>query len=129
MKLVKNFGAFFDKKQKKINPEIYLCGEYWFIDKNYWLETGLFDALTNYPFAQAAIGFFAAETLCKDYENGPFKFQEYDAASVAVFVEKIHRSGSLKTNLSQLNILSSHDMSRALHTAGGDESALRLAVM
>lgn len=123
------FWQEFRRRCRTVNPECYIVGEIW-DDAGRWLQGDQFDAVMNYPFTRAALGFAAAGTL----EHGEIRrcglqhITPLDAPAFAREVETLlscHRSEVTEV---QLNLLGSHDTPRALTLVGGDEAALRLAL-
>ena len=56
------FWAEFRRRCRAINPEAYLVGEIWHVAPD-WLAGDRFDALMNYPLAEAIIGFVGGRSL------------------------------------------------------------------
>jgi len=113
---------------KAANPDAYIVGEIWG-DAARWLQGDQFDAVMNYPLGRAALSFFAADTLDPEYRPGGFRVQSMQARAFAAEVDHILRQYAWPITLAQLNLLDSHDTARFLHQAGGDVSALKLALL
>jgi neopullulanase len=122
------FWREFRSVVKTANPDAYIVGEIWG-DATRWLQGDQFDAVMNYPIGRAALGFFAADTLDPEYRPGGFRVQPMQARAFAAEVDHILNQYAWPTTLAQLNVLDSHDTARFLHQAGGDRSALRLALL
>jgi len=56
------FWAEFRRRCRAINPEAYLVGEIWMVAPD-WVAGDRFDALMNYPLAEAILGFVAGPSL------------------------------------------------------------------
>ncbi len=123
-----SFWQRFRQVVKEANPEAYICGEIWYPAQR-WLQGDQFDAVMNYPFSRAALGFFGAETLQPNYQPGDFELKPLTAAEFARKVDEINNCYHWDINCAQLNLLDSHDTARALWIMGDDQSALRLAVL
>jgi len=98
------------------------------------LQGDQFDAVMNYLVTMASLGFFAGEQLdlvetrrvgsYRDALRGPLDARE--------FADRIDRILSLydpAITQAQFNLLDSHDTPRFVTSAGGDQSALRLALL
>jgi neopullulanase len=124
------FWQEFRQRVKAINPEAYIVGEIWH-EAQRWLRGDQFDAVMNYQFTRACVGFFAAgHTNTHLLDNiGYAPVPELDAAGFAyalnVNLGIYHRA----INEVQLNILSTHDTARFLSIAKHDVAALKLATL
>jgi cyclomaltodextrinase / maltogenic alpha-amylase / neopullulanase len=123
-----SFWQAFRQAVKTANPEAYLCGEIWRPAQR-WLQGDQFDAVMNYPFSRAALGFFGARTLKKGYKPGGYELQALTAESFARQIDELQALYDWQVNYAQLNLLDSHDTARALWILGDDKSALRLCVL
>jgi len=83
---------------KELNPEALIVGEIWFDGREYFDGTA-FDAQMNYPMAYAV-----ADWLSIGHMKG-------DARSLVARLREVY-SHDLETDLSQLNLMSSHDTER-----------------
>ncbi len=122
------FWREFRRVVKSTNPDAYIVGEIWH-DAVEWLQGDRFDAVMNYGFGRAALGFFGRETLKTDYRPGGFDLRRLDAVHFAHEIERLLRLHDWEVVQAQLNLLDSHDTARALWIVGEDESALRLAIL
>jgi len=115
---------------KTVNPEAYLVGEVW-QDATRWLQGDQFDAVTNYLFARACIGFFIGDSLDGNLVSGLSysPIPPLDAQDFAGRIDELLALYSPPVTQTQLNLLDSHDTARFLTIARGDESALRLATL
>ncbi len=123
-----DFWRQFRRVVKTANPEAYICGEIWHPAPK-WLQGDQFDAVMNYIFSRAALGFFGADTLRPDYRPAGYPLKPLDAPAFAAEIEQMHAWYDWQVNQVQLNLLDSHDMARTLWIVREDESALRLAVL
>src|SRR5919108_2184781 len=123
-----SFWRAFRQVVKNANPEAYLCGEIWRAAQR-WLQGDQFDAVMNYPFSRAALGFFGARTLKKGYKPAGYELQPLTAESFAGQIDELQALYDWQVNYAQLNLLDSHDTARALWIMGDDKSALRLCVL
>jgi neopullulanase len=123
-----SFWRAFRQVVKTANPDAYLCGEIWRAAQP-WLQGDRFDAVMNYPFSRAALGFFGACTLQQGYKPGGYALQPLTAESFARQVDELQALYDWQVNYAQLNLLDSHDTARALWIMGNDQSALRLCVL
>jgi neopullulanase len=123
-----DFWRQFRQVVKAANPEAYLCGEIWHPAPE-WLQGDRFDAVMNYLFSRAALGFFGAATLRTDYRPAGYPLKPLDGPAFAVEIERMHALYDWQVNQVQLNLLDSHDTARTLWIVRQDQSALRLAVL
>ncbi len=123
-----SFWRQFRQVVKTANPEAYLCGEIWRPAQR-WLQGDQFDAVMNYPFSRAALSFFGAQTLKRDYRPGGYPLEPLTAPSFARQIDELHALYDGAILQAQLNLLGSHDTARALWIVGEDKSALRLCVL
>jgi cyclomaltodextrinase / maltogenic alpha-amylase / neopullulanase len=123
-----SFWQAFRHVVKAANPEAYLCGEIWRPAQR-WLQGDQFDAVMNYPFSRAALGFFGTHTLKKGYKPGGYELQPLTAESFARQIDELQALYDWEVNYAQLNLLDSHDTARALWIMGDDKTALRLCVL
>ena len=116
---------------KSANPEAYIVGEVpW--EAQRWLQGDQFDAVMNYQFTQACVGFFAGEHMNRHYEKGIMGLpdtQVMDAPAFARRAEALLGLYPQPVALAQLNLLDSHDMPRFLSIAGGNKDTLKLAAL
>jgi neopullulanase len=124
------FWREFRRRVKAVNPEAYIVGEIWH-EAQRWLQGDQFDAVMNYQFTRACIGFFigqnADETLTANVG-----FQSYPPLDASGFAYTInHLLGIYDSAIThvQMNLLDSHDTARFVSIAKGDQSALRLATL
>ncbi len=126
------FWSEFRDRVKAINPEAYLVGEIWRV-RPAWLAGDRFDAATNYPLAEAIIGFAAGDQLDREVIGPHGEFAEQLRPLRGD--EFVARLGELLTayrpevRRAQLNLLGSHDTPRLRSICGGDEAAVRLAYL
>jgi cyclomaltodextrinase / maltogenic alpha-amylase / neopullulanase len=123
-----SFWQEFRRVVKAANPDAYLCGEIWHAAQR-WLQGDQFDAVMNYPFSRAALGFFGARTLKTDYKPGRYELKPSTAQGFADQIDELQALYDWQVNYAQLNLLDSHDTARALWIMGDDQSALRLCVL
>lgn len=124
------FWREFRRRVKEANPEAYLVGEIWHPAPD-WLQGDRFDAVMNYPFTKACLGFFIEEPVEDELVRGMgyYPIPHLDAPAFADAIDEILNLYDPEVTYAQLNLLDSHDTARFLTLARGDESALRLAVL
>jgi neopullulanase len=125
------FWAEFRRRCRAVNPDAYLVGEIWNVAPD-WVSGDRFDALMNYPLAEAILGFVGGRSL-----NEPLlrSHQEYarvkrlDGQGFAAVLGDLLSAYAPETTAVQLNLLGSHDTPRVLSLLGGDVEAMELAVL
>ncbi|CAN5882970.1 glycoside hydrolase family 13 protein [soil metagenome] len=125
-----DFWREFRRQVKQSNPEAYIVGEIWY-DASRWLQGDQYDAVMNYLFTKACIGFFVADRI--DYEQlRPAPLQNpgpWGAEQFARAIENLQALYHPNITAVLLNLLGSHDTARFVSVASGDFSALRLATL
>ena len=125
------FWREFRRRVKRANPDAYIVGEIWG-DGRRWLAGDQFDAVMNYLFTRACLGFFTRvrgideETI---RGTGLFPVEQLDVHGFARSIESLVTLYPWPATRSQLNLLDSHDTARFITVARDDESALRLAYL
>ena len=126
-----DFWREFRKVVKSANPDAYIVGEVpWEAPR--WLQGDQFDAVMNYQFTLACLGFFANKTIDMQMAKGFMGFSDihlHDAASFSQRLNELLNLYSKEINHAQLNLLSSHDMPRFSSLCGYEKEAFRLATL
>ena len=122
------FWQAFRRVVKQANPDAYIVGEIWH-EAQEWLQGDRFDAVMNYVFNRAALGYFGRETLRTDYEPGGFALTKLSTTQFSHTVDRMLAVYDWDVVLAQLNLMDSHDTARTLWTVDGDERALRLSTL
>ncbi|MDJ0599673.1 MAG: glycoside hydrolase family 13 protein [Crocosphaera sp.] len=123
------FWEEFRERVKAVNPEAYIVGEIAF-DASQWLDGKQFDGVMNYPFGRLTAGFIIGDRL--DKETIPHFYEPYetlDAEGYAKGIEELLARHPWEIQLTQLNLLDSHDTPRFLSIAGGDRTLAKLATL
>jgi cyclomaltodextrinase / maltogenic alpha-amylase / neopullulanase len=123
-----SFWQAFRHVVKVANPDAYICAEIWHFAER-WLQGDQFDAVMNYPFSRAVLGFCGAQTLVQGYRQGSYLLTPLTSEYFARQIDEVYRRYDWQVNYAQLNLLDSHDTARALWIMGNDKSALRLCVL
>jgi cyclomaltodextrinase len=124
------FWQEFRARVKAINPEAYIVGEIWH-DAREWLTGDQFDGVMNYLFAGATIAFCAGARVRPELGEG----RSYEltppltASAYAGRMEWLLQLYPWEIQLTQLNLLDSHDTARLLSIADGDGASVRLATL
>jgi neopullulanase len=125
-----SFWQEFRRRVKRANPEAYIVGEIW-QDARRWLQGDQFDAVMNYLFTEAVLGYFITDLDLKEVRRaggyshvGPINQREFTSA-----IDNLLAMYDPAVTQVQLNLLDSHDTPRFITCARGDESALRLAML
>jgi cyclomaltodextrinase / maltogenic alpha-amylase / neopullulanase len=122
------FWREFRRVVKAANPDAYIVGEIWG-EAERWLQGDQFDAVMNYGVARAALGFFASETLDREYRPGGFRLTPLRGRAFSHQIERLLALYPEAITQAQLNLLDSHDTARFITQAGGDWDALRLSLL
>lgn len=125
-----DFWREFRARVRGANSETYIVGEVWH-EAQHWLRGDMWDAVMNYLFTRACVGFFIGDAVNREeLEKTTLRTAiSLDAQSFAAELERVLGLYRPAVNRAMLNLLDSHDMARFLTLARGDQSALRLATM
>ncbi|MCL2600382.1 MAG: glycoside hydrolase family 13 protein [Treponema sp.] len=107
-----DFWKAFSGLVRSLKKDFYIVGEIWH-DASGWINTGLFDAVMNYPVKNAVSDCFLEK------KTSPGDFTRRLFAVLTRYGDSHNRVG--------FNLLDSHDTDRALTRAKGDMRALRNA--
>lgn len=121
------FWQEFRDRVKAINPEAYIVGEIWW-DASPWLDGKQFDGVMNYRFAEPTIAFTAGDRFSPEYIQP--HYEPYPALNALQYGDRIKELLALydwEIQLTQLNLLNSHDTSRVFTATEEDRDSLHLA--
>ena len=121
------FWQEFRQRVKGINPHAYIVGEVW-SDAREWLDGTQFDGVLNYLFNEAVLAFAVGDKVVLDLVISQ-GYSPYPALDAAEYAAKIHSLLELypwEIQLTQLNVLSSHDTARLISIADGDQASVEL---
>ncbi len=124
------FWQEFRQRVKAINPEAYIVGEIW-TDSRQWLDGTQFDGVMNYLFTGPTIAFTAGDRVQMELVEEP-SYYPYPALSAAEYANKIKDLLNLydwEIQLTQLNLLDSHDTARVLSVVNDDKDSVELATL
>ncbi|MEO1148335.1 MAG: glycoside hydrolase family 13 protein [Cyanobacteria bacterium J06638_22] len=124
------FWQEFRQRIKAINPEAYIVGEVWG-DATEWLDGSQFDAVMNYPLTAATIAFTGGDRVLMDQVRDR-AYEPYPAINAPDYAQQLQdllHQHDWQIQLTQLNLLDSHDTARLLSIVGGDRATVRLATL
>ena len=124
------FWQEFRDRVKAINPEAYIVGEVW-VDAREWLDGSQFDGVMNYLFAGPTIAFTAGDRVDTEQVQDS-AYHPYPPLFAAEYAQKMQQLLHLypwEIQLTQLNLLASHDTARLISIAGGDKASVELATI
>jgi cyclomaltodextrinase len=124
------FWREFRERVRAVNRDAYLVGEIWRIAPE-WIGDR-FDALMNYPLAEAILSFTGGghldePLLRRHHEYGP-RVLPLDGAAFAARLEEMIAAYGPAAFAVQLNLLDSHDTPRFHSLVSEDRASYRLAV-
>lgn len=124
------FWREFRQRVKRAKADAYIVGEIWG-DGQRWLQGDQFDAVMNYLFTRACLGFFVGDDLLRSEValSGYKQIATLDARAFAVEIQKLLDLYPRQITEVQFNLLGSHDTPRFRTLARGDDSAFRLATL
>ena len=121
-----SFWDKFNTEMKRINPEIWVLGEIWG-DARKWMNKNYFDGIMNYRIGWSTISWVSDKKLNSTYKNALYPIKNLNSKE---YIDTINKTFSWYTNdanKSNLNLLDSHDVPRALNTLK-DFKCLKLAL-
>ncbi|WP_264191551.1 glycoside hydrolase family 13 protein [Metabacillus litoralis] len=105
------FWREFRQEVKKCKPDIYILGEIWH-DSITWLQGDQFDAVMNYPFTDAALSFFAKDSIhVEEFANK---------------IQNVYHMYPQNINEVAFNLLGSHDTPRVLTMCKNNTSKVKM---
>lgn len=124
------FWQEFRDRIKAVNPEAYIVGEIWKPAQE-WLDGTQFDGVMNYVFTGPTMAFAAGDRVVMEYAEIPeyYPYPALDAAGYQRQIEALLTLYPWEIQLTQLNLLSSHDVARAVSVMGDDFASMELAVL
>jgi cyclomaltodextrinase len=127
---VPGFWAEFRQRMKAINPEAYIVGEVWW-DSREWLQGDQFDGVMNYLWTEAAIAFCAGDRVRRDQveDRSYYPWPGIDGVAYADKIDRLLGLYPWPIQLTQLNLLDSHDTARFITIAGGDRESVKLGTL
>jgi neopullulanase len=127
-----SFWQEFRVRCRAVRPDAYLVGEIWHLASD-WLLGDRFDALMNYPLAEAILGYAGGAALDVEVVRRHHEYAgSVTAREGAAFGRKLQELLSAyepATVSAQLNLLGSHDAPRLRTVLGGDARRVRLAIL
>lgn len=124
------FWQEFRDRVKAINPDAYIVGEVW-EDSREWLDGTQFDGVMNYLFAAPTIAFTAGDRvdMTQVQDRSYYPYPPLFAAEYATKMQELLQLYPWEIQLTQLNLLASHDTARLISIAGGDRPSVELATL
>src|SRR6476646_2550039 len=124
------FWEEFRTRCRAIRPDAYLVGEIWRVAPD-WLAGDRFDAVMDYPLAEAILGFAGGAhvdlgVIGAHREYGA-NVHAIDGPAFAARLGELLTAYDPDVVAGQLNLLGSHDTPRVRSILGGDPDAVRLA--
>ncbi len=126
------FWQAFRQRCRAVRPDAYLVGEIWSVAQE-WLRGDRFDALMDYPLAEAILGYVGGSSLDhgviaahNEYSDTIFAM---DGAAFSARLVELLSIYDPDVVAVQLNLIGSHDAPRALTVLGGDTAAMRMATL
>ena len=122
----------FRTRVRAANPEAYIVGEIWRV-KPEWLSGDTFDALMDYPLAEALVGYAGGSHIDWSVVHEQDQYRDtvraMDGAEFGAELERLLSAYDPDVTAVQLNLLGSHDTSRFVTMCGGDVASYRLATV
>jgi neopullulanase len=126
------FWAAFRQRCRAVRADAYLVGEIWEIAPD-WVGEDRFDALMDYPLAEAILGYVGGSSLDMAVVQAHQEYRRWlhplDGSGFAARLVELLGVYDPDVVAVQLNLLGSHDAPRALTVLGGDRAAMRMATL
>ncbi|MEX1170167.1 MAG: glycoside hydrolase family 13 protein [Chloroflexota bacterium] len=126
------FWQEFRARCRAVRPDAYLVGEIWHLAPD-WLLGDRFDALMNYPLAEAILGFAGGVELdtvvVRAHHEYAGSVVPRDGAAFAAKLVELLSAYDPSTVAVQLNLLGSHDAPRLRTVVGGSAARVRIATL
>ena len=126
---VPGFWQEFRARIKAINPEAYIVGEIW-TEAQEWLDGSQFDGVMNYPFTGPTLAFAGGDRIQPDLVQSAYHpYPALDATGYATKIQHLLTLYPWDIQLTQFNLINSHDTARLLTMAEGDHASVHLATL
>jgi cyclomaltodextrinase / maltogenic alpha-amylase / neopullulanase len=125
------FWAEFRRRCRAVKPDAYLVGEIWDVAPD-WTSDERFDALMNYPLAEAIIGFVGGASINEPLLRSHHEYgrtERTDGPGFAARLGELLGAYDPDVTAVQLNLMDSHDSPRLASLLGGDRAAIELAIL
>ncbi len=126
------FWEEFRARCRAIRPDAYLVGEIWRVAPE-WLSGGRFDALMDYPLAEAILGFAGGSHLDMGVVHAHREYgatiTPIDGPAFAARLGELLAAYDPDVVAVQFNLLGSHDTPRLRSILGGDPDGVRIAAL
>jgi neopullulanase len=126
------FWQEFRSRCRAVRPDAYLVGEIWHIAPE-WLLGDRFDALMNYPLAEAILGYAGGAELDTAVVRAHHEYAgtvvPRDGTAFAARLVGLLSAYDPATAAVQLNLLGSHDAPRLRTVVGGSTARVRIAML
>ncbi|MEM7756902.1 MAG: glycoside hydrolase family 13 protein [Cyanobacteria bacterium P01_A01_bin.40] len=123
------FWQEFRDRVKAVNPEAYIVGEIWG-DATPWLDGTQFDGVMNYRFTEPTIAFAGGDNYIPEFCQHELRpYPPISGVEYAIRIEALLKLYDWEIQLTQLNLLDSHDTPRMITTVGGDQSSFMQATV
>ncbi|MBX3031279.1 MAG: glycoside hydrolase family 13 protein [Chloroflexi bacterium] len=127
-----DFWSEFRARCRAVRPDAYLVGEVWY-PKPEWLTGHQFDALMDYPLAEAILGYAAGDGLDLRVAGQHDEYRRHvvhrDGPSFAAELERLLSLYDPDVTAVMLNLLGSHDAPRMRTLMGDSVDAVRIATL
>ena len=126
------FWEGFRERVKAVRQDAYIVGEVWSVSPE-WLAGDRFDALMDYPFTEAILGFAGGPRLDPAIVGSQHEYAAHvrasDGPAFAHALTDVLAAYAPEVTAVQLRLLGSHDTPRFRTVCGGDPVAYRLATL
>lgn len=118
----------FRETVRAINPDAVIIGEEW-RDASRWLNGAEWDAVMNYRLRWGILGFARDAIFTDNDANGDNTIRPLSPSDLDMLIESIREDYPPQAYHAMMNLLGSHDTSRAFFVVGEDPARLKLAAL
>jgi neopullulanase len=126
------FWQEFRARCRAVRPDAYLVGEIWHLAAD-WLLGDRFDALMNYPLAEAILGYAGGAELdmavVRSHHEYAGTVMPRDGMAMAARLVELLGAYDPATVAVELNLLGSHDAPRLRTVVGGSVARVQIAIL
>lgn len=123
-----DYWELFRSVVREVNPEAVIIGEEWH-DASRWLNGAEWDAVMNYRLRRGILGFARDAIFTDNDASGDNIIRPLKPSALDALIESIAEDYPPQAYHAMMNLLGSHDTSRAFFVVGDDPARLKLAAL
>ncbi len=123
-----DYWELFRSVVREVDPEAVIIGEEWH-DASRWLNGAEWDAVMNYRLRRGILGFARDAIFTDNDASGDNIIRPLKPSALDALIESIAEDYPPQAYHAMMNLLGSHDTSRAFFVVGDDPARLKLAAL